>query len=192
MKITLENPFRMVLKDYNYTAFFLGLIVLVGSIAQYMFLSKSLGIVAVLLLTGPLIGLWMIGTFRTVIITLDKTLGKGNFSSRSIIGGQKSIDIYLNKIKKLILYKISQRGIFDNYNYYMLAFVMDTDKWFSIKLAHVCNSIVNAILPSNEKQKSIQQAQQVAGFLRVPLEIIIEEGMVEKMEKTTKVNNEFL
>ncbi len=135
MKITLENPSRMILKNYNLSGFLFGILFcLVGIAIGFLFPAASWKARIVIFnvnvlpaLSGSifaLVGIAMLANTNIVSVTLDKSIGKGAFSLRGIIK-REAKDIEFANIKELVLEKFirtsySRKGGTSTYNQYTL------------------------------------------------------------------------
>ena len=170
MKLTLENPSRMVLKDHSYTNYAWG--------GGFFVLGAGLGILTLgvgnLVITGvaalfAVVGLGVVVSTKMLTVTLDKGTGKGTISLRGIIGGG-SRDIELSNVRKLLLRKTtssSKNGTIHTYN---IGLVMDTNEELPFKLASKSAGLMDVINSPDEKEK--KDAQQIADFLGVPMEFV--------------------
>ncbi len=201
MKITLENPSRMVLIDHNYMMYIFGAaFFLIGAYFGYSYMSTSLmtagagGLFA-------LIGIAIVATSKMLTITLDKATGKGTIALKGIIGGG-SRDIELSKVKKLTLRKQtrttytssrSSSGVsfgsgmssgmrieFD----YTIGFVMDTGEELPFKLANISSGVNNVLISPDEKEMNF--AKQIADFLGVQLEFVAPPSMGQPISSITQ------
>jgi hypothetical protein len=201
MKITLENPSRMVLLDHNYTAYIAGAgLFIIGGYFGVSYLSTNMmtagagGLFA-------LIGIAIVATSKMLTITLDKQSGKGAIALKGIIGGG-SRDIELSKVRKLTLRKQTRttytssrqssgvsfgsgmssgmRIEFD----YTIGFVMDTNEELPFKLANISSGVNNVLISPDEREMNF--AKQISDFLGVPLDFVAPSSMGQTISTITQ------
>ncbi len=121
---------------------------------------------------SALAGLVVVIFIKRVTITLDKATGRGDITSRGIVGGSESKGIELTRVRKLILRKSMTRTRRGRGYDYDLSFVMDAGEELPFRLGGVsphvtgAQTILDAIAPDEKEKKD---AQQIARFLCVPL-----------------------
>ncbi|MFH2022925.1 MAG: hypothetical protein ABIJ10_01290 [Candidatus Micrarchaeota archaeon] len=101
MKITLENPDRMVLKDHNITEFLGGIVFLVVGIVIAYFGMKNILLIGFGLLFA-VIGAYLFVKTVIVKIVLDKTQNKCNVSIKGIMK-HESKEVQLSDLNQVIL-----------------------------------------------------------------------------------------
>lgn len=203
MKITLETPSRMILKDNNFSGFIFGLLFsIVGFVVAFLTATTypsnaALGIIFGAMFT--IVGIYIILTNKATMVILDKATGKGSITLKGIIGSQ-SRDILLKDVKRLILRKnynrnSSRSGVTTGDYEFSLGFVLDTNEELQFKIGNTSSSIGDAITSPDDKQK--RYCQQVADFLGVKMEYYapppitdilkaVKEGIAEGMERSSK------
>ncbi len=198
MKMTLESPSRMVLKDNNYTQFVMGFVFfLVGAGVAFLFMSEGLVPVAIGAVFA-LAGLYLIAITKIVTVTLDKGANKGTVSLRGIIGGGTR-DFELAKVKKVVLRKTvsstsSSKGSSSSYHY-IVGLVMEGGEELPFELATVSANITDVLVSPDERQK--EAAKRISDFLGLQLEWVpapslmdalaaMKEGIEQGMERAAK------
>ena len=185
MKISIENPSRMVLLDHNYTAYVAGAgLFIVGGYFGVSYLSTNM-LAAGAGALFALIGIAIVATSKMLTITLDKTTGKGTIELKGIIGSG-SRDLELGKIKKLTLNKIisSQTRNRGTHSEYFVNFVLDTGESLPFKLANVSAGMTGMIMSPDEKETRF--VKQVADFLGVPMEFVAPPSMGQAISSITQ------
>ena len=198
MKITLENPSRMVLKDHNYQSFFFGFVFFcVGVAIAYFLRGESLLVVGVGAVFA-LAGFWVIASAKMVTVVLDKGSGTCTVKLLGLLGSGTR-DVQLARVRKLNLKKFisttnSSKGSSTTYEY-VVSLAMDGGEEISFKLANVSASITDVLKSPDEKQKDA--AKRIADFIGVPFEFIPPpsmlgtfkekyEGIAEGMDRMAK------
>ena len=167
MKITLENPSRMVLDDNNYTIYLWGVVCfMLGAWLVFLAIFGSLPLVVGLIgAILALLGIWMVLSNQTAMITLDKSTGRGSIALRGLMKSE-SRDMDLGDIKKLILERpvMAERH---TGSHPFVEFVMDRGEAVSFKLTNVYAATAKPV-PGPDKEE--QFVQRIADFLGVPME----------------------
>ncbi len=204
MKITLESPSKMVLKDHNYGAYFLGAVFIILGVYSAFSLSSN-PIAGGFFIVLGLAGIWMIASNKMLTVILDKDSDEGSVALLGLIGG-KTNAFFLSRIRKLTLSEAMLSGN-SRYLDYTVNFVMDSGEEVPFKLAYEPVNIVavsrspegritSTSTTSTEQEK--KSAQQIADFLGVPMEFIWvpspgrvspeeQEAMIKEAEKKYKL-----
>lgn len=183
MKISLENPSRMVLKDRNYSAYILGAIFFIlGVYSVFSLLRNPINIGGWFFVLLGLVGLWLIASNKMTTVILDKETGKGSVAVLGLISGKMN-EFDLSRIRKLTLSEAiggaTEHG--NSYLDYTVNLVMDSGEQMPFRLAYELKNIVKidrspegkitrTSTTSTEQEK--KSAQQIADFLGVPMEFI--------------------
>jgi hypothetical protein len=168
MKIALESPSRMVLENHEYMTYFIGAFCIVIGVALAFFLRNPLPIVFGMMFV--LVGIFVLVSTKVLTVTLDKATGKGNITSRGIIGSE-SKDVDLGKVRKITLNRTVGRYSRGAIIYgYFVNFVLDSGESVPFKMANYPTGIINQIISPEEKRK--ESAKQIADFIGVPMEFV--------------------
>jgi hypothetical protein len=169
MKLAMESGSLMSLKDYNASHFMGGLIfLLIGPFIAFFFGTAELLVLGIGAIFS-FVGLWLVISTKLVSISLDKGMNRARFSLRSILKNEKK-EVPLSDIKGLTLQKeIVRSSNGKSRRQFSLAFVLADGEELPFEFGSVSGTMDVLTSPEEGIRK---QAQQVAGFLGVPLKRI--------------------
>jgi hypothetical protein len=194
MKITLERPSLMALKDYNISHFIGGILLIVVGVFIAFFLASGGLVVLAIGGVSALIGLWLLVSTKLVSISLDKGMNRAKFSLRSILKNE-SREVALEDIKSLTLEKeIRRSSKGKKRRQFSLIFVLGNGEELPFEFGSLAGTM--DVLTSPE-EKIRKQAQRVSEFLGVPLKQVgppstaetisaVKDAITAGMEKTKK------
>lgn len=166
MKITQESSSRMVLKDWNLSSFFMGLIfVIIGGAVVFFLPKKDILPLAIGAVFG-LAGLYMLATTKIIEIILDKGNGKCTFKIQRLIGSETKAWT-LEEIRELRLSKILKRSRKSSRYQHTLVFISKTGEELPFEFGSVSAGIFDVLRDPSEKIRT--DARQVSEFLGVSL-----------------------
>lgn len=195
MKITLESPSLMTLKDYNISHFLGGLLFFVIGLGITLLAGASGNLLplAIGVIFG-LIGLWLLISTKLVNISLDKGMNRAKFSLRSILKNEFK-EIPLHEIKGLVLEKeIRRSSKGKKRRQFSLRFVLGSGTELPFEFGSVAGTMDVLTSPEENIRK---QAQQVSEFLGVSLKEVgppstsktisaVKDAIAAGMKKTKK------
>lgn len=163
MKITQEEPGRMVLKDYNISQFIGGFVFAAIGIGLILFFGSPTKIETYLFgAIFALTGIYMVLTTKIINISLEK-IGKCRFSIWKLIGGE-STECSANEIKELRLEKMYNISSHGKVTYvYTLNFVLENGRELRFEFGTVSPSIMDVLNSPHAKIRA--EAKQIADFL---------------------------
>ncbi|MFH1222485.1 MAG: hypothetical protein V1492_05370 [Candidatus Micrarchaeota archaeon] len=165
MKITLENPSLMVLKDNHYGQFIGGIVFVALGIITFFILSKGNTLVIAIAALIALGGVYAFISNKSIEAKLDKATSKFSVSMLSVLKGKEYKEFQLSQIKELVLRSFLTTKKGHTRTNFVLDFSINTGEIISLEFGQVSMMGINA----DPRERKRIEAKKIADFLGLPL-----------------------